>query len=104
MLVPEDSQHDVHDAHDVHDMFDANYTSAATEAVKTQSSSVTSQWDALQWLKAHGFAVNEDNVRVEGFQQAVAVAEAWMATRDKLGKLCAYKRIHQDTSLEVICY
>jgi DNA ligase (NAD+) len=43
-----------------------------------------SHWDALQWLRAHGFRVNGDVVRVASEAEVVARCEAWLARRGAL--------------------
>jgi DNA ligase (NAD+) len=43
-----------------------------------------SHWDALQWLKAHGFRVNDDVVRLVSEDEVVARCEAWLERRGAL--------------------
>jgi DNA ligase (NAD+) len=43
-----------------------------------------SHWDALQWLKAHGFRVNDDVVRLTSEADVVARCEAWLERRGAL--------------------
>ncbi|MCW2984488.1 MAG: ligA [Conexibacter sp.] len=46
--------------------------------------SLASHFDALQWLKAHGFRVNDDVVRLTGEAEVIARCEAWLARRGGL--------------------
>jgi DNA ligase (NAD+) len=43
-----------------------------------------SHWEALQWLKGHGFRVNGDVVRLEAEADVVATCEAWLERRGAL--------------------
>src|SRR6266540_6858908 len=43
----------------------------------TDGVSFTSHWDALQWLKAHGFRVNDDVKRLTTEDEVVAQCQAW---------------------------
>ncbi|GIL50745.1 hypothetical protein Vafri_6887 [Volvox africanus] len=44
-----------------------------------------SHWETLGWLQDAGFAVSSDNRLCDSVQEALAVAEAWMAKRRSLG-------------------
>src|SRR3954470_8865434 len=46
--------------------------------------SFTTHSDALQWLKGHGFRVNDDVVRLAGEDAVIARCEAWLARRGAL--------------------
>src|SRR4051812_21493763 len=41
-------------------------------------------WEALQWLRAHGFRVNGDVVRLEAEEEVVARCEGWLERRGAL--------------------
>jgi DNA ligase (NAD+) len=45
---------------------------------------LTSQWEALQYLRALGFAVNEDIRRFDDFDEVLDYCEEWMDRRDDL--------------------
>jgi DNA ligase (NAD+) len=45
---------------------------------------LTSQWQALNYLRGLGFAVNPDVQRLEDFEGVVAFCEAWMSRREQL--------------------
>jgi DNA ligase (NAD+) len=55
------------------------YGIGATEGV-----SFTGHWEALQWLKAHGFRVNEDVKRLTTEDEVVAQCKAWEERRGQL--------------------
>jgi DNA ligase (NAD+) len=50
----------------------------------TEGISFTSHWDALQWLKAHGFRVNDDVKRLTTEDEVVAQCQAWEQRRGQL--------------------
>src|SRR5918994_4063931 len=50
----------------------------------TEGISFTSHWDALQWLKEHGFRVNDDVKRLTTEDEVVARCEAWRERRGDL--------------------
>jgi DNA ligase (NAD+) len=50
----------------------------------TEGISFTSHWDALQWLKAHGFRVNDDVKRLTTEDEVVAQCRAWEQRRGQL--------------------
>jgi len=45
---------------------------------------LSSQWQALQYLRQLGFVVNPDVQRLQNFDDVVAYCEAWMSRRDQL--------------------
>jgi DNA ligase (NAD+) len=55
------------------------YGIGATEGV-----SFTGHWEALQWLKAHGFRVNDDVKRLTTEDEVVAQCKAWEERRGQL--------------------
>jgi DNA ligase (NAD+) len=50
----------------------------------TEGISFASHWDALQWLKGHGFRVNDDVARVTTEDDVVARCRAWEERRGQL--------------------
>jgi DNA ligase (NAD+) len=50
----------------------------------TEGISFTSHWDALQWLKQHGFRVNDDVKRLTTEDEVVAQCQAWEQRRGQL--------------------
>jgi DNA ligase (NAD+) len=50
----------------------------------TEGISLTSHWDALQWLKEHGFRVNDDVKRLTTEDEVVAQCHAWEQRRGQL--------------------
>jgi DNA ligase (NAD+) len=50
----------------------------------TEGISFTSHWDALQWLKHHGFRVNDDVKRLTTEDEVVAQCQAWEQRRGQL--------------------
>ena len=50
----------------------------------TEGIAFTSHWDALQWLKAHGFRVNDDVKRLTTEDEVVAQCQAWEQRRGQL--------------------
>jgi DNA ligase (NAD+) len=50
----------------------------------TEGISFTSHWDALQWLKTHGFRVNDDVKRLTTEDEVVAQCQAWEQRRGQL--------------------
>jgi DNA ligase (NAD+) len=50
----------------------------------TEGLSLASQWEALAWLRDHGFRVNEDIVRLEGEEAVVARCLEWQERRGAL--------------------
>src|SRR4051795_10595396 len=45
---------------------------------------LATHWEALQWLRAHGFRVNGDVVRLEAEEEVVARCEGWLERRGAL--------------------
>ena len=45
---------------------------------------LTSHWEALQWLRAHGFRVNDDVVRLDSEDEVIAQCLAWQDRRGAL--------------------
>jgi DNA ligase (NAD+) len=50
----------------------------------TDGVTFSSHWDALQWLKAHGFRVNDDVARLTTEDEVVARCKAWEERRGQL--------------------
>ena len=50
----------------------------------TEGISFASHWDALQWLKAHGFRVNDDVKRLTTEDEVVAQCRSWEERRGQL--------------------
>jgi DNA ligase (NAD+) len=50
----------------------------------TEGISFASHWDALQWLKAHGFRVNDDVARLTTEDEVVARCRSWEQRRGQL--------------------
>jgi DNA ligase (NAD+) len=50
----------------------------------TDGVAFSSHWDALQWLKAHGFRVNDDVARLTTEDEVVARCKAWEERRGQL--------------------
>ncbi|HEY7619924.1 MAG TPA: NAD-dependent DNA ligase LigA [Solirubrobacteraceae bacterium] len=50
----------------------------------TDGISFASHWDALQWLKAHGFRVNDDVARLTTEDEVVARCRSWEERRGQL--------------------
>jgi DNA ligase (NAD+) len=50
----------------------------------TEGISFASHWDALQWLKAHGFRVNDDVARLTTEDEVVAQCRSWEDRRGQL--------------------
>jgi DNA ligase (NAD+) len=50
----------------------------------TDGVTFASHWDALQWLKAHGFRVNDDVARITTEDEVVARCKAWEERRGQL--------------------
>ena len=50
----------------------------------TEGISFASHWDALQWLKAHGFRVNDDVKRLTTEDEVVAQCRSWEDRRGQL--------------------
>jgi DNA ligase (NAD+) len=50
----------------------------------TEGISFTSHWDALQWLKEHGFRVNDDVKRLTTEDEVVAQCQSWEQRRGQL--------------------
>ena len=50
----------------------------------TEGISFASHWDALQWLKAHGFRVNDDVARLTTEDEVVAQCRSWEQRRGQL--------------------
>lgn len=59
---------------------DASVTTGSRALPATQAA-------CLAWLSAAGVAVSGDNRSCLGFDAALAAAEAWMGSRDRLGGL-----------------
>jgi DNA ligase (NAD+) len=53
-------------------------------AMRPAHPALGSHWDALQWLRAHGFRVNDDVLRLGSEAEVVARCEAWLARRGAL--------------------
>jgi DNA ligase (NAD+) len=52
--------------------------------VDSEGVTITTQWDALQYLKRMGFPVNTDNRVLPDFEEVVAYCHEWMKKRDTL--------------------
>jgi DNA ligase (NAD+) len=50
----------------------------------TEGLALGSHWEALEWLRAHGFRVNGDVVRLEGEDEVVAQCLSWQQRRGQL--------------------
>jgi DNA ligase (NAD+) len=50
----------------------------------TEGIAFTSHWDALQWLKEHGFRVNDDVKRLTTEDEVVAQCQSWEQRRGQL--------------------
>ena len=52
--------------------------------VDSEGITITTQWDALQYLKRMGFPVNPDSRLLPDFEEVVAYCHEWMKKRDTL--------------------
>lgn len=60
------------------------YTSGALRLARGQKSPFDTQWELLQYLKALGFPVNEDNRHFAELEEAIAYGRDWLDRRKHL--------------------